>query len=168
MAPFALSPVPKANPKRGQSSLLQQLTGIVTVPHLGLMTTSLTGSTDAAAIERTWGLLSNTPSRKQESYGPNFSIGEYLRVRSWFQGFVMHWGMAVGSALLFALPPLRWLARRYVYQPGEGASREETSRDWIEYRAVGNPDFGTTVEPGKPQQQAFCRASYKGNMYIRT
>ncbi|EFW99401.1 saccharopine dehydrogenase [Grosmannia clavigera kw1407] len=168
MAPFALSPVLKNNPTRGQFSILQLLTGIIRVPNLGLLTTALAGSSDAALVERTWGLLSSTPSREQESYGPNFSFCEYARVRSRLQGFIIHWGLAVGSVLLFTLPPLRWLARRFVYQPGEGATKEQSKRDRIECRAIGNPDFDVATETGKPRQQAFGRVLYKGSIYALT
>lgn len=168
LVPFALSPVPKAHASRGPSSLLQRLTGVVSTPHLGTMTTALTGTTDAPYVERTWGLLSSIPSRQHEAYGPNFSFSEYLRAHSWGQGAMLHWTFILGGLLLYTLPPLRWLARRYAYQPGEGATKEQSKGDRMEYRAIGTPDFADKAAAETTRQKASCRARFQGGMYELT
>ncbi|OAA54135.1 saccharopine dehydrogenase [Niveomyces insectorum RCEF 264] len=164
LAPFALSPEKRDHPRRGRWTLLSWLTGLVTVRNLGLMTTSLMGATNASQVERTWGLLASMPARQAEAYGPRFSFVEYAKARNWFQGAVMHLTLAFASVLLAVCPPFRWLAKRFVYQPGEGPTREANKKDRFEYRAVGNPDLNA----GPPRQQAFCRAAYNGGVYTMT
>ncbi|KAJ9137319.1 Trans-acting enoyl reductase [Pleurostoma richardsiae] len=161
--PFALSPILNLEPAVKKPSLLSRLTGLRTVPNLGLLTTSIAGATDAPIVQRTWGLLSAIPSRKSEFYGPNFSFEEYMKPRNWFQGIVMHWGLLFSAILLATVPPFRKLVRRFVYQPGEGKDPAEALKEDIEFRGVANPDLPDSV--GK---QAFCRAWYKGGMYYLT
>ncbi|ERT02008.1 hypothetical protein HMPREF1624_00303 [Sporothrix schenckii ATCC 58251] len=162
MAPYALSPVPRPDGHRGNPSLLSYLTGVVSVRHLGTLTTSLFGSTNAAQVERTWGLLSSLPGRGAEAYGPNFSFAEYARARNWLKAVQMHWSLAIGGFLLVTFPPFRWLAKRYVFAPGTGPTRENARKDVTEYRAVGKPDTEN------PTQVAFTTATFRGSMYDLT
>lgn len=132
------------------------------VPNLGLLTTSLAGLTDKAIVERTWGLLSATPSRSEQFYGPNFTYLEYMKARNSLQGIATHISLSFFGILLALVPPFRKLVRRFVRQPGQGPDKEQASKEDIEYRGVGNPDLEKNV--GK---QAFCRAHFKGPMYYR-
>lgn len=163
--PYALSPVPRPNRPCGpKPSLMRRLTGLVTVPGLGLLTTSFTGRANVAIVERTWGLLETTPSRQPQAYGPNFSFREYMRAPSRLQGFAMHLAFVLGGLILVLTPrPLRRLARRFLTQPGQGRSREDGARESLQLRAVADAD--TTAEAAK---QAYCEARFQGSMYHLT
>ena len=158
--PFALSPIPHPKPVSTTRSFLGRLTGLARVPNLGLLTTSLAGMTDAAIVQRTWGLLSTNPSRTGQFYGPNFTFREFMRTPNWLRGMIQHFAMTVFGMVLIT-PPLRKLIWRFVHQPGQGPDRENAKKDRIEYRGVGNPDLEGI---GK---QAFCRAHFQGSMYYR-
>ncbi|KAL1839283.1 hypothetical protein VTJ49DRAFT_1683 [Mycothermus thermophilus] len=167
-APYALSPIPRptpSQPRRSKPSLLTRLTGLVTIPHLGLLTTSPAGGTDAAYIQRSWGLLSSLPSRRDsQAYGPNFSFREYMRPPrggGWFSGFTTHlFFMFLG--LVMATPVLRGLAKRWVgTQPGQGPEVEAAKKDELEYRAVATRDGGSG-------EKVLCRAGFRGSTYYFT
>ncbi|KLO89893.1 uncharacterized protein LW93_1957 [Fusarium fujikuroi] len=162
-SPYAQSPVKHKDPTRPKSSILQMIFGVRTVPNLGLQTTSVTNSTDVAVVERTWGLLSSTPSRKDEFYGPNFVWVEHMKARNWLHGIFIHWLLIVGGVLLVSVEPLRNFLKKRVYQPGEGAKREDTAKDEIEYRGIAYPDSEKAA--GKA---ALCRMWYHGGMYFLT
>jgi hypothetical protein len=162
-APYALSPIPPSPHQQShppKPSFLTRLTGVVTIPHLGLQTTSMAGGTDAAYIQRTWGLLSSLPSRSQQSYGPKFTFREYMRPRggSWFSGVTTHlFLMFLG--VVMATPFLRSLAKKLVgTQPGEGPADEVAKGDVLEYRAVATRDGGSG-------ETVLSRAAWKGSAY---
>ena len=159
--PFALSPVANPDFRHPPKTLLARLTGLVTVPTLGLLTTSIAAMTDAAIVERTWGLLQRTKpgTREDRSYGPKFSYREYMRPRGWLHGLAIHYGLSL-LLLVMVTPPLRALVRRFVYLPGEGPDVEAAKRDEIEFRGIAEPD----VE-GPVAQRAFARCWYRGSMY---
>ncbi|KAL8370110.1 hypothetical protein RB595_000470 [Gaeumannomyces hyphopodioides] len=164
LKPYALSPVPRPNRPRPKPSLVRRLTGLVTVPGLGLLTTSFAGRTNVAIVERTWGLLATTSSRQPQAYGPNFSFREYMPAPSRLRGFAMHLAFALGGLMLVMTPsPLRRLVRRFLTQPGQGKSREEGAREGLQLRAVADAD--TTAEAAK---QAYCEARFRGSMYHLT
>ncbi|KAK2013003.1 saccharopine dehydrogenase [Colletotrichum eremochloae] len=162
--PYALSPVPNPNKVQSQTSLLTKLVGLRNVPDLGLMTTSIAGMTDAAIVQRTWGLLATLPSRQKQSYGPNFSFHEYMRAKGYLQGIAIHWAVAFFGLLLVTAAPFRKLVKMFVYQPGEGPDRQASKKEEIEYRGIAIPDKESKT--GYPK--AFCRAWYKGSMYYLT
>ncbi|KUI59820.1 hypothetical protein VP1G_07044 [Cytospora mali] len=163
LSPFALSPVPNPNAGAQKSSLVTKLTGLRTVPNLGLLTTFLPGDSDRAIVHRTWGLLSQIPSKKEEFYGPNFSFGEYMKTRNWLSGVFVHWGIVVAGFLFVTIPPLRKLAQRFVYEQGQGPDVEQAKKDEIEYRGIAIPDTGEAVN-----KQAYCRAWFNGSLYALT
>ncbi|CAK7263397.1 hypothetical protein SEPCBS119000_000458 [Sporothrix epigloea] len=165
MAPYALSPVARPNGHRGRASLLSVLTGGQRVRHLGQLTTSMSGSTNAAQVERTWGLLASLPDRSAKTYGSNFSFKEYSRVRNWLEGIQVHWMLVISLFLLATFPPFRWLAKRFVFAPGTGQTREEASKNVIEYSAVGVPDM---EGDSKPNVVAYSSATFRGSMYSLT
>jgi len=99
LKPYAISPVPGPSTK-SPVSLLTKLLGVRTVRDLGLLTTSLAGTSDAAIVHRSWGL---------QSYGPNFHFSEYMKARNYLTGTFFHFALLMGS-LLLAIPPFRaWL-----------------------------------------------------------
>ncbi|KAH9903672.1 Saccharopine dehydrogenase-domain-containing protein [Xylariomycetidae sp. FL2044] len=161
--PYALSPVP--NTKRApKASLWSKLTGVTTVPNLGLLHTSITAGSNAAIVQRTWGLRQQEESLKDTSYGPNFTYREYMKARNFLAGMAMHYGLIVSGLLLMFCSPFRALARKFVYQPGEGPSREDITKEYIEFRGVASPDDDKL----RSKKQAFCKAWYAGSMYYLT
>ncbi|KAI1146280.1 hypothetical protein F4825DRAFT_466647 [Nemania diffusa] len=159
--PYALSPIsnPKSPPKASIQSIL---TGAYYVPNLGLQSTSLTAGTDMAVVQRTWGLLQQVPALQKRAYGSNFTVREYRKTRNVVTAMAMHYSLLIGGALLAFCPPFRSLLRRFIFQPGEGPSREDSAKDYVEYRGVATPD----VQPASGKQ-ALCRAWFHGSMYLR-
>lgn len=160
--PYAASPIPHKGHGRPYRSLLTKIFGSQYIPDLGMLSTSVAAITDAATVERTWGLLSSTPSRKDEFYGPNFTWMQCFRVRNWLHGVVLHWGIMFGSFLLVMFPFVRTLVRKYVYQPGQGPTRQEMEREEVEYRGFAKPD-----DESMEKKKAFCTATFRGSMYYR-
>ncbi|EAQ91243.1 hypothetical protein CHGG_03178 [Chaetomium globosum CBS 148.51] len=165
--PYALSPLPRntgnnnsSNTPRPKRSLLTTLTGLIHIPTLGLLTTSPAASTDAALVQRTWGLLGTVPSRKAQWYGANFSFREYLRPRGWVRGIAIHYAL-LALGLVMVTPWLRRAAARWLYQPGEGPAAEVARGDEIEYWGVG-------VRDGGVGERAVCRAGFRGSAYYLT
>ncbi|PNP47580.1 hypothetical protein TGAMA5MH_01402 [Trichoderma gamsii] len=158
--PFAHSPVPHpAEPKRRELSIWQKILGIHNVSNLGTLTTGLTGTTDQGVIERSWGLLSEIPSRKDQFYGPNFHWEEYSKPRNWLEGILTHWLLTI-AVLFLAIAPVRAIARRFAPEPGTGPSEEDMDKEEVEWRGIANPDTKSPVT-----KQAFVRAWYHGSMY---
>ncbi|KND94754.1 putative trans-acting enoyl reductase [Tolypocladium ophioglossoides CBS 100239] len=161
--PYASSPIPHPEKARPSKGFLQRWLGICHVPNLGTLTTSIAGRTDAPTIERSWGLLSTISTRKDQFYGPKFNWVEYYKPRNWLHGIFVHWGLILGTLLLGFFPPVRAFVKRFVYQPGQGTSREDLRREEVEYRGIATPD--TATPSGK---QAYCRAWFHGSMYYLT
>ncbi|KAI1419019.1 hypothetical protein F5Y12DRAFT_789422 [Xylaria sp. FL1777] len=160
--PYALSPIPnsKSAPK---ASIQSKLTGAYYIPNLGLQSTSITGGTDAAVVHRTWGLLQQEPALRKQAYGPNFTYREYMKTRNLVTAMITHYSIVIGGALLAFCSPFRSLVRRFVFQPGQGPSREDSANDYLEFRGVGTPD----VRPASGKQ-ALCRAWFHGSMYLHS
>ncbi|KAI0166366.1 hypothetical protein GGR57DRAFT_23365 [Xylariaceae sp. FL1272] len=160
--PYSLSPI--ANSKQApQASLWSKLTGSHRIPGLGLLTTSVTAGTDAAVVWRSWGIFKKEAALNQFEYGPNFTYREFTRARNMLTAAMAHYGLLIGGILLAFCPPFRSLVRRFVFQPGEGPSREAAAKDYIEFRGVGTADT-----PTEPKKRAICKASYSGSMYQLT
>lgn len=153
---WASSPVP--GPKhRDSSSLLSNLLGVRSIEGLGTLTTSISAGPNTATVQRSWGLLDGG-----RFYGPNFSYREYAAVRNMFIGVIVHVAMAFG-ALLLALPPFRWLIRKFLYAPGQGAAREAANNDSIEFRAIAVAD-----EAGPNPRRAMGKLRWDGGNYYFT
>jgi short subunit dehydrogenase-like uncharacterized protein len=71
----------------------------------------------------------------------------------------MHFALATG-ALLFAIPLFRTIVKRFVYQPGDGPTKEAAAKDVADYRGIATPDV-QTPNPAR----AYCRAHYNGSLY---
>ncbi|KAI0476962.1 hypothetical protein F4859DRAFT_504379 [Xylaria cf. heliscus] len=158
--PYALSPIPnsKSAPK---ASILSKLIGAYHIPNLGLQATSLTAGTDAAVVQRTWGLLQQEPALRDHAYGPNFTYREFIKTRNVVTAMIMHYSLMIGGTLLAFCSPFRNLVRRFVFQPGQGPTREDAAKDYIEFRGVATPD----VQQPASGKQVVCRAWYQGGMY---
>ncbi|KAK3987912.1 hypothetical protein QBC44DRAFT_330441 [Cladorrhinum sp. PSN332] len=150
--PYALSPKP--NPARGPAkSLWAMLTGVVAVPELGLLTTSVADKTDAALVHRSWGLLEGT----DRAYGPKFSFREYMKTRNYLTGFGMHLSLLL-LRIVIVTPFLRKFLAGWVRQPGTGPDDEAARREEIEYRGVAKGD----VEDGKEKPEVVGKAWFRG------
>ncbi|KAK4192111.1 Saccharopine dehydrogenase-like oxidoreductase [Podospora australis] len=157
--PYALSPVPNPTPGPARS-LLSRLTGLITVPELGLLTSSVASTTDAALVQRSWGLLSTLPGKKAEAYGNKFSFREFMKPRNWLTGIGIHIGL-VFLQLIIVAPLLRNILSKKVVQPGFGPDPETASRDEIEYRGIATAE-------GDAKKQAACKAWFNGSAYYLT
>lgn len=156
LAPWALSPVPGPKSSRG-SSLLTRLLGVRYDTNLGTLTSFIAASGNTAIVLRTWGLLDSG-----RYYGPKFHYSEYMQVRNALVGVGIHLALVfAGLALLF--PPFRWLAMKFVYQPGQGASKESTKNDALEYRAIATADQDT-----QNPSRAIAKFGYNGDLYYLT
>ncbi|KAK0099496.1 hypothetical protein ONS95_000227 [Cadophora gregata] len=155
-APGGISPipVPKVQPHK---SLTTKILGICSVSDLGILTSSLGGTADRPIIYRSWALLGG-----DKTYGPNFHFSEYMKARNHLSAIVIHFSIMIGSMLL-AIPLFRTVARKCVYKPGEGATREQYRNDRVEYRGIGIPDVQTSSTT-----RAFCRLNYEGSCYTYT
>ena len=154
---WSSSPIKRTTRPPPSSSLVSKLFGVRTIPNVGIVTTSLNAGPNIAVVQRSWGLLDGG-----KYYGPNFQIYEYMTVRNFFAGAVFHIALAIGT-LALALPPIRWLIKTLVYAPGQGAAKEATMRDSIEYRAVATAD-----QDGHKPRQSFGRFRYEGGIYHLT
>jgi short subunit dehydrogenase-like uncharacterized protein len=117
MTPWSLSAI--TPPQHSSSkSLKESLTGVRTDPDLGILTDSLQGPSDIPIVNRSWSLYDGG-----KLYGPKFKVSIYTKTSSQLQGFLIHLAMTFGFAALF-IPPVRWLLKRFVYQPGQGPTKE--------------------------------------------
>ncbi|KAL8927502.1 MAG: hypothetical protein Q9208_002307 [Pyrenodesmia sp. 3 TL-2023] len=158
-APWALSPI--AGPKWSTGvPFSTKIFGVRQKPNLGTLTTSITAGPNVAIVQRTWGLLGGP-----DSYGPNFQYHEYMRVKNWLAGAIIHFALGLGLIVL-AIPPLRWIlqyAAHSFYAPGQGASREDADEAAFELRAVAEAD-----EDSPNPRMAMAKFRYDGGLYYLT
>jgi short subunit dehydrogenase-like uncharacterized protein len=117
MTPWSLSAVAPP-PKSAGKPLLESLTGIRTDSDLGILTDSLQGPSDIPIVNRSWSLYDGG-----KFYGSKFKISIYTKASSNIQAFIMHLAITFGFAALI-IPPVRWLLKNFVYQPGQGPTKE--------------------------------------------
>lgn len=161
LKPYALSPVPN-NHLLPRKSFITSTTGLVQPRGLGLLSTSVTGAMNAALVFRTWGLMKQESSMQKDSYGPNFTYQEFMKVHNVLAGMILHYGL-FASAVLLLCSPVRKLLRKFIFKPGQGPDKEEAKKDRIEFRAVAKPDVEIQTT-----SYAFGRLSYIGSMYYLT
>ena len=154
--PWSMSPIPGPRPQP-ITSLSSKLFGVRWVPNLGILTTAIAGSANRAIVQRSWGLLDDG-----NFYGSNFQYHEYMTVKNTLIGVLVHWAFTLAPIALW-FRPFRWLAKKLVYAPGEGAAKEATNREAIEYRAVATADGGK-----ESQKKAYARFRYDGGQYYLT
>lgn len=158
--PWALSVIPP--PSHASAPLVQRLLGVRTVRDLGILTTSPQGGADATIVHRSWSLID-----EGKFYGPNFKFSPYMHVRNVFTGIMVHLAFAFGILCLALLPPVRWLLTKFVFQPGQGPSREASRNDFVEYRALATVDSGEGADPSDPKR-ITGRLLWQGSMYRLT
>lgn len=153
--PWALSPTP--GPPPSKKSWITKIFGVRWVPELGTLTTSVMGATNRAIVQRSWGILDDG-----NYYGPNFQYSEHITARNTLIGVAMHFAFVYGMIAIM-LPPFRWLVKKFIYAPGEGRSKDDTTGEAIEFRAIATAD-GDTDEP----KRASARFRYDGGGYYLT
>ncbi|KAJ5178480.1 Saccharopine dehydrogenase / Homospermidine synthase [Penicillium coprophilum] len=149
MTPFSLaaSPPPKKVPGE---SILEKLLGARSIRDLGTVTTSPSGICDMTIVHRSSSLM-------PELYGPHFFFHQFLSVRNALIGVAIHIGFLIAVSLL-ALPPVRWLVRKFVFAPGSGPTKEDSANDLLEYHAIATADNPSA-------QRVFGKITYHGGMY---
>ena len=152
---WASSSIPRTGPEDGPS-LISKVFGVRKVPGLGTLTTLISAGPNVATVQRSWGLLDSG-----KLYGPNFTYHEYLSVRNTAIAVAVHFAFASVS-LAVAIPPIRWLIKRYFYVPG-GTPNHKTSNEALEYRAVATADQGCPHP-----RRAFARFRWDGSLYYFT
>lgn len=152
--PFSLaaSAPPKDVPSE---SIIEKALGVRAIRDLGTVTTCPSGIADMTIVHRSSTLL-------PELYGQRFFFRQFLYVRNAFIGVLVHVGFFIGLGLL-ALPPVRWLLRKWYYKPGNGPTLEDSSNDRVEYHAVATAD-----QDGPSPTRVFGKFSYEGSMYVLT
>ncbi|KAI6801602.1 hypothetical protein KC360_g2450 [Hortaea werneckii] len=155
--PWSMCPI---QPSSGayNKPLMEKLTGLRTVSDLGLLTDSIQGPADIPIVHRTYGLLDNG-----KYYGPGFHMTAYMKARNFLQGLGIHLALTVGMMALI-LPPVRWLLKKFVYQPGEGPSKEQVRHEYAEWRAIANADVSDPNDP----KRVLGRMRWEGSMYQLT
>lgn len=108
-------------------------------------------------MQRSWGLQDNG-----KFYGSNFSYAEYQKTDNRATGVVAH---LYTVFLLFALTtkPIRWLVRKFLYAPGQGAAKESTKNELLAFRTIATADHN-----GRTIKRAIGRFRYDGGMYYLT
>ncbi|KAL8775285.1 MAG: hypothetical protein Q9209_000292 [Squamulea sp. 1 TL-2023] len=157
--PWALSPVTGPKPSKAVP-LASRLLGVRKMEHLGILTTSLTAGPNVAIVQRSWGLQGGP-----KSYGPNFQYHEYMRVKNSLAGFIIHATLSLGFFAMI-IPPVRWLiqwAAHNYHAPGQGASKDATSKDSVELRAVAEAD-----QDVPNPRKAMAKFRYEGGIYYLT
>ena len=152
--PYILSPrpAPPKDPSWSSSrGWLRQLFGVFTYPGLGILTTGMTAVSNAAIVHRSAGLM-------PDFYGQDFHFSEYIGVAGYIPGILVHFAVVLGGILL-ALRPMRRLAKRFVYQPGQGPEIRPRGKDVFDCRAVA------VAENGKKVMTKF---RYPGGTYYMT
>ena len=150
---WATSPIPKSKVQSSRSWLSEFL-GIRSVPGLGTLTTSISAAPNTAVVQRSWGLFDGG-----KLYGSKFQYNEYMRVRNSVVGIATHFALVfAGLALMF--PPVRWLAKKFLYAPGEGPEKEATRREYLELHAIATADQDM-LSP----RRAFAKLRWDGSLY---
>ncbi|CAG7968837.1 unnamed protein product [Penicillium salamii] len=152
MTPFALSASASQN-KMPKETILEKVFGVRAIRDLGTVTTSPSAIADITIVHRSSSLM-------PELYGQKFVFRQFLSVRNAVIGIALHVGFTVGLALLL-LSPVRWLLRKFVFAPGAGPRREDSTNDRLEYNAIATAD-------NSEMQRVFGKISFAGSMYVFT
>ena len=148
------------SPNKGRkTSNSSNFFGIRHDPVLGeLSASSFSEMQNKAVIHRTWGLLDGG-----KDYGPNFQYNEYNKTSSTVAGISQLLNKKV-IGLIFALSPLRTLAKRILPVPGQGPDPEKEKSYRVEMEAVAIADTGDD----KTAPRAYSRFAYPGGPYHTT
>ncbi len=115
--PWSLCPV--APPQQiSTKSIFERASGARSDPDLGALADSPQGISDLPIVHRSWGLYDGG-----NFYGPKFRATAYMKARNVVTACGFHLALTVIFAAL-ALSPLRWLIKKYIYEPGQGPTKE--------------------------------------------
>lgn len=153
---WATSPIPRPKPQSSRS-WASKLLGIRSVPGLGILTTSISAAPNIAVVQRSWGLFDGG-----KFYGSKFQYSEYMRARNSVVGIAMHFAL-VFAGLALVISPIRWLAKKFLYAPGEGANKEATRHEYLECHAIATAD-----QDGLNPRRAFAKLRWDGSLYYFT
>ena len=166
--PLALSPLQTRSWNPPRSGLLP----VTYDRHLGYLAPWIQAVPDRAIVMRSWGLhkqqqqqakldSGNDNGSDDTNYGDDFTFEERKNVPGRLAGLGLWLGIAVLSVAV-AFPPIRWIARKIVTQPGFGPSEESRSKGRCEWRSIGESDDGKG-------RKAMCTMRYaKGEAYLLT
>jgi short subunit dehydrogenase-like uncharacterized protein len=156
---YAISPIPPSrNAPKPPKPLLFRLFGIQYSPTFGWLTNWFQAPPDIAIVHRSWGLLQQSSS--SHAYGPDFRFHELKRASNPVSGMLLHLILTLGGLFLI-FSPGRWLAKKLIYAPGTGPEMSKTSKDVVDYRAIGIAD-------NDKKTKARGRFLFKGSMYSLT
>ncbi|KAK5174520.1 uncharacterized protein LTR77_001600 [Saxophila tyrrhenica] len=152
--PWCLCPVspPQQVPSR---PLLERLTGTRSDRDMGTLTDGIQAFSDLPIVHRSWGLCD-----EGKLYGPKFRATAYMKSRNMITAIGFHLALVIAFSAL-ALPPLRWLAKKFIYEPGQGPTKEQVKKDYCEWRAVANADVTDPNDPKRAQAQM----KWSGSLY---
>ena len=140
--------------KGGKTSDSVNLFGIRYDSDLGLLAGSPIGAAqNRAIVHRTWGLLDGG-----SRYGANFQYNDYMHV-----GTISGAADRLSSALLFGMlsfAPVRALAKRFVYAPGQGPDPAQSKKTRMEMQAVAVAD-----QDSEKPARAFGKLTFAGGPY---
>lgn len=153
--PFLLNPDPKTS--REAWSANADPKGPVTHAQLGSLAPFFMGPVNTRVVRRSAALLADSP----QSYGPEFSYQEYMRMG----GTVSAWGatLAMGAmAAGMAKPAGRSLMARFGPKPGEGPSEADMDGGFVKVRYAATAMDGQVLQgqlkaPGDPGNRVTVR-----------
>lgn len=79
---------------------------------------------------------------QSQAYGPQFKYEEFMKTRTRLQAVILGIGMAMTVLCMVYIPPIRWLAKRIVTQPGMGPSEEQMKDGYIEVTNISSSVAG--------------------------
>ena len=154
MKPYALSPAPPPADLPGEA-LLTKVLGVKHDPVLGVLADSPQAVPNVSMVNCSWGLFGGG-----KWYGERFRYSEFMRVSNSLVAVAVHGAMAALFLGLF-IPPVRWLLKYFVPQPGDGPAKEGFASHKLIYKAVARADC-------EPQRTAVANFGYNGSFYYLT
>lgn len=155
--PFCLSPLEARDHRHTkypesisyERTTWEKLTGVWQYPYLGTLTTSITAKPNVAVVQRSAGINPNL-------YSYNFTYEEYMRVSSALVGYIIHFVLLfISTAML--LPPIRFVAKKFVTAPGSGPARDAGKGGYMEMRGVA-----VAEQLNKQQRKALASVRFDG------
>jgi len=125
LKPFGLSPIKPRQSVRAKDILHDDRLG-------GWIGPWLMSPVNAATVCRTYGLL-------QGKWGDRFSYREYMTYGSWWKAKAMSIALKLAGVML-AIPPVRWILRKYARASGKGPSQEEMENGRLVMKILAETD----------------------------
>ncbi|KAF2787170.1 hypothetical protein K505DRAFT_367589 [Melanomma pulvis-pyrius CBS 109.77] len=119
------------------------------------LTSCFQSTLDTALVQRSWGLFENG-----KLYGENFGYSEWAVAGSSVGGAFGYLNLRLVMWMM-SQAPVRWLMKRFAFQPSEGPDAEATKHDYAHFRAIGLAD-----NPGS--DRAVATFKLDGSLYYFT